>query len=298
MKRMINIFVLMIALAIPFSSYAKSVNSERVVNQLSAPAVWQFPHSIRTIGQAINKVLSTTNLKVSTTLSPSIVGIMKQSLPDHLRALSTMNVFQAIENLTGASIFVIIPSLNEISFSYDKNSSNSDLEINTAESPLQKYLDRTNFNIRIATPLVDLGLVAKPTSKEVVAFNKLHRIFFGFNNNDHIVALAQNQKAADALAKKDIAVFYTKVGETLKQTIGRWANLAGFISYYLANKDLVIDAPSTFFGTFAAKDGALVKLIQSSSQAGVDVQAQFNTNNVLVIKDNSYSPILLGGSND
>jgi len=223
---------------------------------------------------------------------------MKQGIPDHLRVLSAMSVFQAIKNLTGAQIFVITPSLNEISFSFDKSLSESDLEINTAESPLQKYLDRTNFDMRVSTPLVDLGLVAEPTRDEVIAYNKEHRIFFGFNDADHIVGIAQNQKSADALGHQDISVFYAKVGDTLKQTINRWAKLAGFSSYYLAKKDLVIDAPSTFYGSFSAQDGSLAQLIQSSSQAGVDVQAQFNSNNILVIKDNSYSPILLGGSND
>lgn len=298
MKKTINTFLLMLALAIPFGSYSKDVESSSVVNQLSAPAYWQFPYDIRTIGQAINQVLSATNLKVSPTLSTSIVAIMKQSIPDHLRVLNAMSVFQAIKNLTGAQIFVITPSLNEISFSFDKSLSESDLEINTAESPLQKYLDRTNFDMRVSTPLVDLGLNSKSTSKEVVAYNKAHKIFFGFNDTDHIVGIAQNQKAADALAHKDISVFYAKVGDTLKQTINRWSKIAGFSSYYLAKKDLVIDAPSTFYGSFSAQDGSLAQLIQSSSQAGVDVQAQFNANNVLVIKDNSYSPILLGGSND
>ena len=294
----ISTFGLMLSLAAPLGVYAKGVDSSNVVNQLSAPAYWQFPYDLRTVGQAINQVLSATHLKVSPTLSPNIVGIMKHEIPAHLRSLGGMSVFQAIKSLTGAQIFVITPSLNEISFSFDKNLSESDLEIQTAESPLQKYLDRTNFDMRVSTLLIDLGLSGDPTREEVIAYNKEHRLFFGFNDSDQIVGIAQSQKAADALAVKDISVFYAKVGETLKQTINRWAKIAGFSSYYLAKKDLVVDAPSTFYGSFSAQDGSLAQLIHSSSQAGVDVQAQFNANNVLVIKDNSYSPILLGGSND
>ena len=87
MKKTINTFALVLALSIPFGSYAKDVESISVVNQLSAPAYWQFHYDIRTIGQAINQVLSATNLKVSPTLSTSIVGIMKQGISTYAKVI-------------------------------------------------------------------------------------------------------------------------------------------------------------------------------------------------------------------
>ncbi|OIN82935.1 TcpQ domain-containing protein [Francisella sp. TX07-6608] len=296
MRPKINIALLVSCLLAPIAITANPVNNTNVINQLSAPAYWQFNYDIRTIGQAINQVLSATKLKVSPTLSPSIADILKQSLPEHLRVLDAMSVFQAIKQLTGSQIFVITPELNEISFSFDKNLSETNLQIQTVQSPLQKYLDRTNFTIRISQPLTELGL--KPIRDEVIAFNKQQALYFGFNDQEQIVAIAQSQKEANYLAKKDIEVFFAKQGDTLKQTITNWAKIAGFKAYYLAKKDLVIDISNAFYGSFTSDEGALAQLIESALHAGLDIKAEFNANNVVVIKDNSYSPILLSGDNN
>jgi len=42
----------------------------------------------------------------------------------------------------------------------------------------------------------------------------------------------------------------------------------------------------------------LAQLLEAAKASGINLKASFASNNVLIIKDNSYSPILLkGGSN-
>lgn len=274
----------------------KKLDKSDIVNQLSAPSYFNFSPQIKTIGQAITQVLEATGLHLSDHLSPYILDVLNQPLPERLRSLNAMSVFKAIKTLTGAQIFVITPTVNEISFSFDKTLSDSDLTIKTIESPLQQYLDRANYTVRVSTPLIESGLSEKPTCDEVIEFNKQKAVYFGFNNQDHITGIAESQKEADSLAQKKRAVFYALQGESLKQTIMRWGELSGLKVYYLAKKDLIIDSASVFFGDLDNKTGgALAQLLQAASYANVNAKAIFNSNNVLVIKDNTYSPLFLNG---
>lgn len=273
----------------------KTFDKRDIVNQLSAPSYFNFSPQIKTIGQAITQVLEATGLHLSDHLSPYILDVLNQPLPERLRSLNAMSVFKAIKTLTGAQIFVITPTVNEISFSFDKTLSDSDLTIKTIESPLQQYLDRANYTVRVSTPLIESGISEKPTRDEVIGFNRQKTLYFGFNNQDHITGIAESQKEADSLAQKKRAVFYALQGQSLKQTIMRWGDDTGFKVYYLAKKDLIIDSPSVFFGGLKSKTGALAQLLQAASLAGVNAKAVFNINQVLVIKDNTYSPLFLNG---
>ena len=123
-------------------------------------------------------------------------------------------------------------------------------------------------------------------------------MFFGFNPKDHIVAIASTQKQANALSAKTTNLYFAIKGDTLSDTIQRWGKVAGYQAHYSAQKDLMLEATSDFYGSFDSQDGVLAHLISSASAAGLSIKAQFNSNNVVVIKDNVYSPILLGVSND
>lgn len=273
------------------------IDKTNIIKQLSIPSNWQFKDNIQTIGQAINEILKDTKLHLSSKLSTNIQDILKQQLLNRLRKLQSKTVFQAIKDLTGAQIFVITPHDNKISFSFDENLSTSKLTIKAIDSRVQQYLNNTDCNIRVTSPLIENGLSQSPTYKEILNYNKECALYFAFNEKQNIIAIATNQKEADALAQKDRQVYYALAGQTLKETIRRWANYNGYRLYYLAKRNLVINSSNVFFGKLTAQNGSLAQLIQAASQSGINIKAQFNTNYVLVIKDDSFSPLLLTGGN-
>lgn len=163
---------------------------------------------------------------------------------------------------------------------------------------LQKYFRFKGYQHIISAPLIKKGTKAQINNADISKLYNSHKLYFSFNGKSKVVALAGTQKEADALASNPRKVFYALAGDTLKETIDRWAKISGFKLYYKTQKDFKIEAAAIFFGEFSEPNGALDKLMQSSSQLGVNIKAKTYSNNVLVIQDNTYSPILLGGSNE
>ncbi|WP_150467625.1 TcpQ domain-containing protein [Francisella sp. SYW-9] len=296
MKQRFRLLMLATVTLLPLVSNAQT--NQNTLDELAAPAYWNFDYKDQTVADAVNDVLAKVHYKVSSSVSQNMQMVMANKLPKQLNTLDNVNVYQAIKILTGAQIFSVDKANHEIYFCFNKSLSKSSKEAETAKPPLAKYLDRVDYKVRVSPILVADGLSKHPTQKEVIKFNQNHSIYFGFNDKDKIVGIAESEKSANGFAQKNISVFYAYAGQTLKETIDRWAKVAGFKSYYLAKKDFVIDVPNTFYGSLDSQNGALTQLISSATQAGVDIQAQVHANHVLVIKDNSYSPILLGGNND
>jgi len=282
------------------SSYANdnlivANNPNTAQNQLLAPSVFVFPLYIETIGQGITQILKATQFKLSSHIPYNIKLKLNGKLPMRLRKIGPMSVYEAIKTLTGAQIFVITPATHTLSFSYDSALSANDLKVHTVDSSLQKYLNRTNFTLRVARTLPSKDLNNRSSSDQVIAYNKLHKLYFGFNDQAQIVAVANSQKEANALAETPRAVFYALPNQTLRQTIERWASYDDTKVYYQYNKNMMLDQPAVFFGALRSPTGALSQLLKSVSSAGVNAKAVFSNNGALVIKANHYSSMFLNG---
>ena len=170
-----------------------------------------------------------------------------------------------------------------------------DLKPKVITSSLQNFLNRTHFNLRIAAPLADSGLQAQ---KQAIIdwYNATSKtsLYFGFNDTDQVVGIAATQKEADYLAKKDIAVFYAKAGQTVSQTIEQWLKPLNIKIYWQLKDDLTIEQSSVFFGELKATDGALMQLLHAGNQAGLHARAVFSANDALVVKPKVYSSLFLG----
>src|SRR5690606_21983914 len=113
------------------------------------------------------------------------------------------------------------------------------------------------------------------------------------NKQDKIIAVALDQLEAQALAQRVPRVYYVLQGETLRQTITRWAREADWNVQWAIDKDYTMLAPATIFGDFSAQNGSLDQLLATLRHLDQPMKAQFARNKVVVIRDNSYNSSIM-----
>lgn len=267
---------------------------------------FNFSANIITVEDAIDAILSPYGYTLQKTNQQGdyAQAMLAHNLTTSQRKLISSSLTDALIALSGDDFDIAFDDKN-VSFQIKEvvlkrlkkhQGSNTDDSL-IKNSPCQQFLDTDNYSIRLSQALIADGLNIDDR-EGLIKYSQNHQIYFSFNNDDQIATIAQTQKEANALSVKQPEVFFMLAGKTLKDTINQWSQSVGIKSYYVAKKDLVIEAPSVFFGKFDAENGALVQLLSSARESGVDLKAQFNSNNVVVIQDHSYAPILLRGENN
>ena len=117
--------------------------------------------------------------------------------------------------------------------------------------------------------------------------NGIEHVFI--NHDAKIIALALAENEALELVKENPEVFYVIAGDTLKQTIERWADSEGWQLYWNLKNDYELIFSAVVWGGFDTEKGALDQLLKSFQGAQVPLRAQFTKNGVLVIKENVHS---------
>ena len=112
--------------------------------------------------------------------------------------------------------------------------------------------------------------------------------FIAVNKQDRIIAIAGDRLEAQALAQQTPRVFYVLQGDTLQNTIARWADQADWRMYWVIDKDYNMVAPAVVFGEFSLQGGALDQLLGTLRNLDQPLRAQFMRNNVVVIRDNAF----------
>ena len=117
---------------------------------------------------------------------------------------------------------------------------------------------------------------------------------FAFNPSANIMAIAENKKSADALVQKEREVYYLVAGQTVRQTIDRWAAINHFKVVYQTDVNFTIAQDTAVYGAFLDKNhGALAQLLGSLRNTSSPIKAIATSNNVLLIQAEEYSPSLL-----
>ena len=273
----------------------------------SANVNFEFGSRVESVSDAIQDILTGSEYHLADYSSQDQYAqdILSKKLNSKQRIINTGSIQQEILSLVGDDFNIIIDNANnELSLrskktlvNNDKISNDTDVSVDKV-SVIDEYSKLTDYEVRVAAPLIkDLGF--KPTKDELEDYYKNNNtLSFSFNNKNGIVAVAETEKQAIALAHKNQEVFFAISGDTLKQTIERWAEQAGYKAVYLATKDLLITNTTAFYGLFDSQTGALAELISTSVETGMNIQAQFSSNRVVVIKNNTYSSILLGAESN
>ena len=267
----------------------------------------EYSKNVQTVSDAVKSILSLSGYHLASLNDQDqyAQAMLSQKLNPNQRKMINEDFRRAILSLVGDDFNILINNANksvllktkESLISNDQQGTSLTHISNMKDTVLEKYSKLKNYKTRVAQPLIN-ELSTNPSKEKLAKYYTNHKIFFGFNPKDHIVAIASTQKQANALSAKTPNIFFAIKGDTLNETIQRWAKLSGYQSHYSAQKDLVLEATSDFYGSFDSQDGVLAHLISSASSAGLNLKAQFNSNDVVVIQDNAYSPILLGVSDD
>jgi hypothetical protein len=152
-----------------------------------------------------------------------------------------------------------------------------------------------NYQLRIA-PNIQANVLKQSKAKDMTvssiikAETKSHSSFrIVINKQYKIVAIAKTKAQAEALAQPNRAVYFVIEGQTLEQTIKRWASLNGYTVAWMAKDNYKMVANAVIFGKFSTPYGALDQLLQSYRNKSYPLKATLSKNNVLVITEDSYS---------
>lgn len=118
---------------------------------------------------------------------------------------------------------------------------------------------------------------------------------FYFNQRSGVMAYALTDKVARALSQKDRNAYQLIAGESVRETINRWAKFNNYTVVYQTDVDFPIAQTTTLYGQFLSEDGSsvLAQLLASLQGSNNPLKAIAKSNHVLLIQSDQYSPTLL-----
>lgn len=194
-------------------------------------------------------------------------------------AMDTDDVLNSLSNMLGAQDQYEVATATNVYFVRD---------LDELSDPAY-----TRYTLRIAD-----NLYVKSDAKVI---NKSYRMkiedtlmeypssFIAVNKQDRIIAVASDRLEAQALAQKEPRVFYVVKGQTLQQTVNRWAEQTDWNIQWVVDKDYDMLAPATVYGQFSASGGSLDQLLGTFRYLDAPMKAQFARNRVVVIRENTSS---------
>ena len=116
-------------------------------------------------------------------------------------------------------------------------------------------------------------------------------VLFFYNPYSQKISAALTKEDAVDLAQVHQQVFFAVAGETLSQTIKRWAlsdETNSYQVYWASDYDYKIQFPFSFHGDLLNKQGPLDRLLESFANRDFALTAEKTPNHVLVIKDRVF----------
>jgi hypothetical protein len=110
---------------------------------------------------------------------------------------------------------------------------------------------------------------------------------FAINPYTLKIGVASKVKDALALTQTRPLVFYAVAGESLSQTVTRWAKEQGYSVKWASVNDFKIEYSHAFYGSFQESLNELLTSIVESSD-GFAVKAVIMKNGVVLVKPNDY----------
>lgn len=209
----------------------------------------------------ISEISSTTTSTYSKTLASSNAAIID---------LQTQKVVQANSKLASAKKVQLVELKSEF----------------VSKDQALKIAKKDNYPFNIAYSIT-AGSKVKPQDLS-------GHYHFYVNRKTHQIGVAINSAAAEFLSIEKANVFSIRSGDTLKTTLARWATEAGYQMEWLSEYDYPLKYNYEFTGKLSDKVGPLNKLLSSISDRSYALKAVITKNNVILIKDNDFSPSVLG----
>lgn len=154
-----------------------------------------------------------------------------------------------------------------------------------SKSQALKFASKEHYTFKIADSL-SKGKSIDP--KKLADTN-----YFYLNRKTHHIGVAINSAAAKTLSVGNSHIYSIMAGDTLKSTIERWALETGYQMEWLSEYDYPIKHSYEFIGKLSDKLGPINKLLSSIAGSSYALKAVITKNNVILIKDNDFSPSIL-----
>ncbi len=156
-------------------------------------------------------------------------------------------------------------------------------------SPLQKYLANihdSNIHV-ISDQVADVENDDSTNNRNQLGVYPALYV----NKESKVIAfsLDKNDQSAQALSIKQPEIYHLYKGQTVRQTIDRWAKRNGYNVVYQTKMDFNITQDTTLYGAFLSKNGPLQTLLSSLTQTPTPLKAEITANKVLIIKPDRYS---------
>jgi hypothetical protein len=157
------------------------------------------------------------------------------------------------------------------------------------------YVNRDKASDYIQKKHFKLALSYAVSGGKTLNINQLSKLYFYYLNQDtHKIGVAVNREAAKHLTMANDDVYSARRSETLSQTLARWADKAGYQIEWLSAYNYRLQYSYEFLGDLVSSNGPLNQILESIAGSNYALKAEVTENHVILIKDNEYSPSIIG----
>ena len=157
------------------------------------------------------------------------------------------------------------------------------------------YVSRDKASNYIRHKHFQLALSYAVSGGKNLNINQLSKLYFYYLNQEtHKVGVAVNRDAAKHLTMANDDVYSARKSETLSQTLARWADKAGYQIEWLSAYNYKLQYSYEFIGDLVSPNGPLNQILQSIAGSNYALKAEITENRIILIKDNEYSPNIIG----
>ena len=211
-------------------------------------------------------------LKLLTTISLSLCAIFFAYIPAHADGVKFK--------------FVDIECMNnsEVCLNANLNKANGVVRVSSND-----MFD--GFKLIVAEDLVNTGLTENEVAQ--ILHKGSDRYSVTMNTEDNVIAIAKAKELADLLVMHPRQIFYAIKGDTLKQTIDRWASYEKVKVIWNASLDYKLSASADFEGELFSSNGPLYQILKLFQNSEHPFEAKLMSNQILLIKSKAYSSDML-----
>jgi hypothetical protein len=157
------------------------------------------------------------------------------------------------------------------------------------------YVNRDQASDTIEKKHFQLVLSYAVSGGKTLNINQLSKLYFYYLNQDtQKIGVAVNREAAKHLTMANDDVYSARRYETLSQTLARWADKAGYQIEWLSSYNYRLQYSYEFIGDLVSSNGPLNQILQSIAGSNYALKAEITENHIILIKDNEYSPSIIG----
>jgi len=135
--------------------------------------------------------------------------------------------------------------------------------------------------------------IAEPLKRNIANCNPVYDVVSVVNRDAKVIAYAQDQKIANALAQEQPQVFFGFKGDELRKTMNEWAKSIGYTIVWDIEYDYTISQDFVVYGPLLDDGGPLETVLESLQSTSNPIRANIKANHVILIQPSAYqAPVI------